>query len=278
MIPCCGHLASSPSPTSNIPFPNNTHMQHKHTLINYYIAVFAINCFLPTPPPPTHTHTLVYHCLDLLTESLTQDLSDASRRMCSALSQNLVQLEAACGNLGKVQTILTKLLTAFPSSDGFWLLRAKLSEQESVQGCIDILSEAVTHCPRSPDIYCCAASVLQATGRNNEAIDWLKSCVVQFYKIPEGMEVCLADCFILYRYMFNSHSYHFNLLLSIFCFFVFVFCFYCFLFFLLLENFWDNWFLINTTSLHFLNLLMSKSLDWIWFHCGNAICMVMLPF
>eukprot|EP00731_Ephydatia_muelleri_P018479 Em0011g519a len=136
---------------------------------------------------------------DLLTDSLTQHLSDASHRMCNVLCQNLVQLEAACSNLGKVQTLLTKLLTTFPSTDGVWLLQAKLSEQKSAQECIDTLSEAVTRCPQSPDIYCYAASVLQATGRNNEATDWLKSCVVQFYEIPEGVEVALADCFILYR-------------------------------------------------------------------------------
>ena len=210
---------------------------------------------------------LVCHSLDLLTDSLTQHLSDASHRMCNVLCQNLVQLEAACSNLGKEQTLLTKLLTTFPSTDGVWLLQAKLSEQKSAQECIDTLSEAVTRCPQSPDIYCYAASVLQATGRNNEATDWLKSCVVQFYEIPEGVEVALADCFILYRYIFNSHSYnHSNFFTISFCLVV------------LLENFWDNWFRINTTFLHFLHLLMSKSLDWIWFHCGNAICMVMLSF
>ena len=253
-----GHLAT-------FPLPQHTHTHtHKHNanmLINFRLYELYMCLLLHS------SFYMVCHSLDLLTESLTQHLSDASHRMCNVLCQNLVRLEAACSNLGKVQTLLTKLLTTFPSTDGVWLLQAKLSEQKSAQECIDTLSEAVTRCPQSPDIYCYAASVLQATGRNNEATDWLKSCVVQFYEIPEGVEVALADCFILYRYIFNSHSYnHSNFFTISFCLVV------------LLENFWDNWFRINTTFLHFLRLLMSKSLDWIWFHCGNAICMVMLSF
>lgn len=119
------------------------------------------------------------------------------------LCQNLVQLEAACGNIKKVQTLLVELLNVLPSSDGFWLLLAKLNEQESTQKCIDTISDAVTHCPRSPDVYCCAANILLAAGQTSEAIGWLKGCVEQFYEIPEGMEVSVSDAVLLYRYVHN---------------------------------------------------------------------------
>ena len=115
------------------------------------------------------------------------------------LCQNLFQFETACGNIQKAQALLTELSDKFPSNDDFWLLLAKLNEQESTQKCIDTLTHAVTQCPRSADLYYCAASILSAAGHTSEAISWLKCCVEQYY-ISEGLDVSIADVFVLYRY------------------------------------------------------------------------------